>query len=153
MESLNYKNIDIVKQYCEDVKNKNQTSYMLTIARDGEEPARSIYFYTDAIKAAEGYNAYSDWGFSKEYLTVELFEPSGKKTSKVIHRIKGGDCSFVRQNYYDVSAALLKIKNFVPDNYYNDLVYDISLIFAKDNERFDSIRFFKNAECIGLTNE
>ena len=61
----------------------NKTDYMLTIARDGEHPVRSIYFFQTALEAVTAYNRYVDWGFAKEFLTVILHEPNGTIHKKV----------------------------------------------------------------------
>ena len=72
----------MVDQYIEDIKNNKNSSYMLTIARDGEDPVRTIIFYTNAIDAAEAYNKYTDWGFARNFLTVRLYEPNGVVNEK-----------------------------------------------------------------------
>ena len=63
----------LVDEYIQSVNEKTQNSYMLTIARDGEQPARSILYYNNAIDAAYAYNKYTDWGFAKNFLTVTLY--------------------------------------------------------------------------------
>lgn len=118
-------------------------SFMLTIARDGENPARSIYYFNSAVDASEAYNRYTDWGFAKDYLTVRLYEPNGKINEKVLFRPKAGECVFVRQQYYDAENALLKVKDHLEEDLYNNLVNDFAKIFSKDNQRFDHVRFFE----------
>lgn len=125
-------------------------SYMLTIARDGESPVRSIYFYDNAIDAANGYAAYQDWGFAKEYLTVELYEPTGRVHSKVLKRPRGGECVFVRQDYYDATEIIKKLSGAISEEHYNYLAYEFGKLFSKDNQRFNHDRFLEN---LGYTGE
>lgn len=54
------KNKEIVMQYKLDVENNIATDYMLTVARDGEEPVRSIIFYSNALEAVDAFNSYTD---------------------------------------------------------------------------------------------
>ena len=49
---------DMVESY---LSNKDNKIYMLTIARDGEDPVRSILFYQNSIEAAAAYNKYTDF--------------------------------------------------------------------------------------------
>lgn len=123
---------------------------MLTIARDGESPVRSIYFYDNAIDAANGYAAYQDWGFAKEYLTVELYEPTGRVHSKVLKRPRGGECVFVRQDYYDATEIIKKLSGAISEEHYNYLAYEFGKLFSKDNQRFNHDRFLEN---LGYTGE
>lgn len=135
-------NKDIVEAY---INNPLKNAYMLTIARDGEEPVRSIYFYDNAIEASEAYSRYSDWGFAKEYLTVELYEPlNNKKHTKILKRPKGGECVFVRQDYIDIANIIKKREGFFNWKQYKEFVIEFALLFSKDNQRFDSNRFFEN---------
>lgn len=132
---------DMVLQYLDSIKNKTANSYMLTIARDGESPVRTIIFYNDAIQAAEGYGKYFDWGFAKQYLTVTLYEPSGKVHQKVLTRNQAGECTFVRQDYVDIENILLSFKDNIEKDIYDDLAFKIMKVFAKDSWRFDPERF------------
>ena len=132
---------DVVKDYLDAVESKKGNSYMLTIARDGEEPARSIIFFPNAIEAAEAYNMYNDWGFAKQYLTVTLYEPNGIVNKKVFKRNQAGDPTFLRQNYYDVSAALKAIRSSLDKELYEQTCLKIATSFAKDNWRFNPERF------------
>jgi hypothetical protein len=141
MSELKNEHVDMVAQYKSRVADKTADSYMLTIARDGEQPARSIYFYGDAIDAANGYNAYTDWGFAKDFLTVELYEPTGRVHSKILRRPRGGECVFVRQNYHDASEILRKLDGKISREHYDYLVYEFGKMFSKDNQRFDHERF------------
>lgn len=140
------KNIDIFNEYVKDIENKTCSSYMLTISRDNEYPIRSIYFYDNALGAAQGYNAYKDWGFAKEFLTVTLYEPNGKINIKTLKRPKGGECVFIRQDYIDVSELILKIKDKINKEDYQRFVLGMAKIFSKDNLRFDEQRFFKKTK-------
>jgi hypothetical protein len=128
-------------------------SYMLTIARDGESPVRSIYFYDNAIDAATGYAAYTDWGFAKDFLTVELYEPTGRVHSKTLRRPRGGECTFVRQDYYDAAAILLPLNGVIDQDHYNYLAYEFGKLFSKDNQRFDHKRFLVNLGYTGEEND
>ncbi len=61
---LNNSHLNMVAEYTQKAQLKQVDHYMLTIARDGEQPVRSIYFYGTALEAAAGYVAYLDWGFA-----------------------------------------------------------------------------------------
>lgn len=135
----------LVDDYIDSVNNKKQTSYMLTIARDGEEPVRTIIYYSNAIEAAEAYNKYTDWGFAKNYLTVKLYEPNGIINEKILKRNQAGECTFIKQDYIDAQKILYKVKAEIPQHIYYQLVKDFMTLFAKDNWRFDPDRFLKDA--------
>lgn len=143
-DQLRSQHSDMVSAYLTEVKNKQATAYMLTIARDGEEPVRTIIFYENAIDAAEAYNMYNDWGFAKQYLTVRLYEPTGKVNEKVFKRNQAGDPTFVRKNYVDMTNILKKIKPLITSEIYEETVLEMAKSFAKDNWRFDPERFLKN---------
>ena len=51
MNELRQEHADIVEQFLTTTK-ANNYSFMLTIARDGESPARSIYNFSDALSIA-----------------------------------------------------------------------------------------------------
>jgi|TARA_B110000977_G_scaffold199703_1_gene287894 hypothetical protein len=138
---LNGHHVDMVQEFRDKAAAGKGDSYMLTIARDGESPARSIYFYGDAIDAVNGYAAYTDWGFAKEFLTVELYEPTGRVHNKVLRRPRGGECVFHREQYYKISEILLKCSGSMDTSDYNRMVYDFAVVFSKDNQRFDVERF------------
>jgi hypothetical protein len=140
----------MVQEFRNKVAKGAADAYMLTIARDGESPVRSIYFYDNAIDATTGYAAYTDWGFAKDFLTVELHEPTGRVHSKVLRRPRGGECTFVRQDYNDAAAILLALNGTIDQNHYNYLVYEFGKLFSKDNQRFDHKRFLVN---LGYTGE
>jgi hypothetical protein len=140
-ESLKLSHTVMVDDYLQSVKNRTADSYMLTIARDGELPVRTIIFFTNAIEAAEAYNKYFDWGFAKNYLTVHLYEPSGLINKKVLKRNQAGECTFIRQDYIDIENILLLFKNSIEKNVYDDLVFKVMTVFAKDSWRFDPERF------------
>ena len=145
MSDLKPEHADIVERFIRENKSSNY-AFMLTIARDGEEPARSIYNFSDAVTAAEAFSRYDDWGFAKEYLTVKLYEPNGNIQEKVLRRPPAGECSFMRQNYIDAAQLLLDIKNDIPQPTYEKIVGGLALIFAKDNPRFDEKRFFNQTK-------
>lgn len=150
MNDLNPTNEVYVNQYKEAVKQNKANSYMLTIARDGESPVRSIYFYDNAVDATIGYEAYQDWGFAKDYLTVELYEPTGRVHSKVLRRPRGGECIFERAQYYQISDIINAVKPKVDEEAFNYLAYEFAKLFSKDNQRFNPERFL---ETLGYTGE
>lgn len=133
----------MVEEYCESVKNKTADSYMLTIARDGESPVRTIIFFQNAIEAAEAYNKYFDWGFARNYLTVTLHEPSGKINQKILKRNQAGESTFIRQDYIDIENILLNFKDKIETSVYDDLGFKIMTVFAKDSWRFNPERFLE----------
>jgi hypothetical protein len=139
---LNNLHIDMVQEFKQKVQQKTTETYMLTIARDGESPVRSIYFYDNAIDASSGYQAYSDWGFSKDFLTVTLYEPNGKIHEKTLRRPRGGECVFVREDYVRLSKIFMDIKEGMDQDRYNYLVLESARLLSKDNQRFDPKRFF-----------
>jgi hypothetical protein len=141
MDELKSDHVDMVQEFKDKVAAGTGDSYMLTIARDGESPARSIYFYGDAIDAANGYQAYNDWGFAKDFLTVELYEPTGKVHSKVLRRPRGGECVFHREQYHQITDILLEIENQVEKQAWDYLTHELARLFSKDNQRFDEQRF------------
>jgi hypothetical protein len=138
---LNNTHVDMVQAYKDRVVNKTADSYMLTIARDGELPVRSIYFYGDAIDASTGYAAYTDWGFAKDFLTVELYEPTGKVHSKILRRPRGGECTFLREDYHKASQILKSVIDRIPEEAHRYLTLEFAKLFSKDNQRFNPSRF------------
>ena len=150
---LNQHHVDMVQEYKNKVANGRGDSYMLTIARDGESPARSIYFYGDAIDAAKGYEAYQDWGFARDFLTVELYEPTGRVHTKVLHRPRGGECVFERAQYYKVSEILNAAKQTINEESFNYLAYEFAKLFSKDNQRFQVDRFLTELGYTGEIND
>lgn len=141
MSELKAEHVDMVQEYRDRVIAKTADSYMLTIARDGESPARSIYFYGDAIDAATGYAAYTDWGFAKDFLTVELYEPTGKVHTKVLRRPRGGECTFIRDDYYSASQILKSVVGRIPEDAHRYVSTEFAKLFSRDNQRFDPSRF------------
>jgi hypothetical protein len=139
---LNNLHIDMVEKFKQQVQQKTADTYMLTIARDGEFPVRSIYFYNNAIDASSGYEAYSDWGFSKNFLTVTLYEPTGMIHEKILRRPMGGECVFIREDYAKLSKIYSDIKEEMSQDGYNYLVLESARLLSKDNQRFDPKRFF-----------
>lgn len=144
MNELKDEHAEIVAQY--KLQSKSSLSYMLTIARDGESPVRSIYYFNNALDAVHAYNRYQDHGFSKEYLTVTLYEPNGQIQEKILKRPPAGECSFVRQNYIDCAKLLLSIKTDIDLETYEKIVNGLALIFSQDNPRFDENRFFNQTQ-------
>lgn len=124
------------------INKKNNYEFMLTIARDGEEPVRSIYHFGSAIEACEAYSRYTNWGFAKKYLTVRLYEPNGTVHEKILKRPPAGECSYVKQNYIEASQLLFSMKDSLSNEQYSKLVEGFALIFSQDNIRFNSDRFF-----------
>lgn len=137
---LNNQNVVMVEEFKKRVAEGSGDSYMLTIARDGEA-VRSIYFYGTALEAAAGYEAYQDWGFAKEFLTVELHEPTGRVHSKVLRRPRGGECVFHREQYHQITEVLSKVKNEVDEQAWDYMTHELARIFSKDNQRFNEERF------------
>lgn len=121
--------------------------YMLTTSRDGEYPERAVYLWANALDAVNGYNEYQDWGFAKHFLTVTLYEPSGKVHTKVLKRPPAGECVFFREQYSLAAESILKIKGKLDEDSYSELVKDFAKIFSLDSWRFDSERFFVNTQC------
>jgi hypothetical protein len=119
---------------------------MITVSRDGESPVRSIISFDNQKQAIEGYEMYQDAGFAKEYLTVSLYEPSGKINTKVLKRNHAGDPSFIRQNYIDTIEALHSLKDKLDKNDYEEVCIKIVSSFAKDNWRFNIDRSLKQLE-------
>ena len=145
MESqLRPEHLDIVKDYVMNANSHSVSHYMLTVARDGESPARTIIFYENAVEAAEAYSMYVDWGFAKQYLTVCLYEPSGKINQKVFNRNQAGEPTFIRQNYIDVSREILKLRPLLDMEVYEGFCMEVTKSFSKDNWRFDPERFLRD---------
>lgn len=146
MDELKHIHFDIVSDYLKNSKEGRVSHYMITVSRDGESPVRSIISFDNLEQALEGYEMYQDAGFAKDYLTVSLYEPSGKINTKVLKRNHAGDPSFVRQNYIDTVDALHKVKDKLDKQDYEDLCIKIVTSFAKDNWRFSADRFLKQLE-------
>lgn len=153
MNDLNQTHTAIVQEFKEKASSGKGDSYMLTIARDGESPVRSIYFYDNAVDAAKGYEAYQDWGFAKDFLTVELYEPTGRVHSKVLRRPRGGECVFHREQYHQITEILLKIKDSVDNDAWDYLTLELARIFSKDNQRFNEERFLSALKTEGASGD
>jgi hypothetical protein len=65
-------------------------------------------------------------------------------SEKIIKRPPGIDPVFMRSVYIEVSDVLKNLKNHLDIRIYEELALQIGRIFSKDNQRFDSERFFKN---------
>ena len=143
-DQLKLSHTDIINEYIANVKQQKVTHYIITVSRDGESPVRSIISYDNVVDAVAGYEMYQDAGFARNYLTVSLYEPSGKINTKVLKRNQAGDPSFVRQNYIDVTNALLQIKDKLSEEDFEILCIRIGTSFGKDNWRFNIERFFSN---------
>lgn len=135
---------DMIDEYLQNAKSGKVFHYIITVSRDGESPVRSIISFDNVIDAVAGYEMYKDAGFAKNYLTVSLYEPSGKINTKVLKRNQAGDPSFVRQNYIDVTNALLQIKDKLSEEDFEILCIRIGTSFGRDNWRFNIERFFDN---------
>jgi hypothetical protein len=146
MSELNPIHDSMVKTYVEDSKNGKVSHYMITVARDGETPVRSIISFDNIEQALQGYETYQDAGFAKEYLTVSLYEPLGKITTKVLKRNHAGEPSFVRQNYIDIVSVLHTLKDKLDKEDYEEVCLKIVESLAKDNWRFNPDRFLKQLE-------
>jgi hypothetical protein len=59
--------------------------YKVTCAYDGEPSHFSIEF-DNALDAVNSYRSFIDWGFAKEFSTVNLSEPNGKMHTKNFYR-------------------------------------------------------------------
>ena len=149
-EELKDAHVDMVQEFKDRAAAGKGDSYMLTVARDGESPARSIYFYGDAIDAANGYEAYTDWGFAKDFLTVELYEPTGRVHNKVLRRPRGGECVFHREQYYKISEILNKASGSMSQDMHNHVAYEFAKLLSRDNQRFNMERFLED---VGYTGE
>jgi hypothetical protein len=145
---LKQEHSEIIDQYLSDANNPNKKidHYIISVSRDGETPPRSIISYSSIIEAVEGYSMYTDAGFARDYLTVCLYEPSGKINKKVLKRNQAGDPSFVRQNYIDVVNVLFSLKDKLDKNIYEDTCISVMTSFAKDNWRFNAERFLQELE-------
>jgi hypothetical protein len=137
---------DIVNEYINNSNQGKVNHYMITVSRDGESPVRSIISFDNVEQALEGYEMYQDAGFAKDYLTVSMYEPSGKINTKVLKRNHAGDPSFVRQNYIDTVEALHSLKDKLDKKDYEDVCIKIVTSFAKDNWRFSADRFLNQLE-------
>jgi hypothetical protein len=146
MEELRPNHDDIVSEYISNSKQGKVGHYMITVSRDGESPVRSIISFDNEKQANEGYEMYQDAGFAKDYLTVSMYEPSGKINTKVLKRNHAGDPSFVRQNYIDTVEALHSLKDKLDKEDYENVCIKIVTSFAKDNWRFNAERFLKQLE-------
>jgi hypothetical protein len=146
MSETDHIHSDIVNNYIDSCKEGKVGHYLITVSRDGEVPARSIISFYTLKEAVEGYEMYQDAGFAKDYLTVCMYEPTGKVSTKVLKRNHAGDPSFVRQNYIDTVNALYEVKDKLEKKDYEDLCIKIVTSFAKDNWRFDPERFLKQLE-------
>lgn len=145
---LNPQNKIVVEEYLTDIKNNKCMSYMITVARDGESPERSVIFYDTAIEAVGVYNSYFDWGFAKDFLTVKMYEPNGKINEKILKRPSGMESTFMRKNYIEISKIFLSFKDRIEYECYKEMLIKISKVFAVDNKRFDAKRFLEEAECL-----
>lgn len=146
MSELNPTHEDIVSEYIKNAKEGKVGHYMITVARDGESPVRSIISFDNIDEAFKGYSMYEDAGFAKDYLTVSLYQPSGIVTTKVLKRNHAGDPSFVRQNYIDTVEALHSVKHKLSKEDYEEMCIKIVTSFAKDNWRFNADRFLRQLE-------
>lgn len=146
---MSYYNITLVNtlnEYIKDSKEGKINHYIITVSRDGENPPRSLMSFDTKKEALEGYEKYQDAGFARDYITVSLYEPDGKITTKNLRRNHAGEPSFVRQNYIDTVEALHEIKDKLEKKDYEDLCIKIVTSFAKDNWRFSAERFLKQLE-------
>jgi hypothetical protein len=139
-------NKQIVESWLENKENNVLTNtYMITVARDGEWPPRSIYHFVGPLDAVNAYNEYKDWGFAKKFLTVRFYEPNGNVVEKTLRAPLAGECVFVRDQYTKIAEYLLEQKHFIPEKEYNVLINKLALLFSQDNWRFDPVRFFNNS--------
>lgn len=60
--------------------------YKITVTYD-ENPAPDYVFqYSDELQAHKEFAKFTDWGFAKEYSTVNLYTPSLKCYTKIFYR-------------------------------------------------------------------
>ena len=59
--------------------------YKITSAYDGTSP-HWIKEYSDELEAHQEFAKFTDWGFALNYVTINLFTPSGKCYTKIFHR-------------------------------------------------------------------
>jgi hypothetical protein len=52
----------------------------------------------------------------------------------------------MRKNYLEIADILFQYKNKIKEETFEELVKNISRIFAKDNVRFDQERFLNNCK-------
>jgi hypothetical protein len=66
--------------------------YSVTITNDGDANPDWIGRYDNALEAVTVFASCIDYGFAKEYRTINLSEPSGKMHTKILYRsgIVGG---------------------------------------------------------------
>ena len=150
MSDLRDEHLDMVEEFKKSIRDGKADSYLLAIARDGESPARSIYFYDNAIDASMGYGAYSDWGFAKDFLTVTLYEPTGRVHEKTLKRPRGGECTFLKNDYLEATNILYVAKAEMLEDTYNQMIYKFAKLFSRDNQRFSHERFLT---ALGYTGE
>jgi hypothetical protein len=146
MSEQNITLINTLNEYIKNSKDGRIQHYIITVSRDGENPPRSLISFDTKEEATKGYEKYQDAGFAKEYLTISMYEPSGKINTKTLKRNHAGDPSFVRQNYIDTANALHEVKDKLEKKDYEDLCIKILTSFANDNWRFDIDRFLKQLE-------
>jgi hypothetical protein len=136
---------DVVKDY---INSGSDYQFMLTITRDGANSPTSIYNFDNAVSAAEAYSRYDNFGFSKKFLEVCLYEPGGKIHTKILHRPPAGECTYVKQNYVESSKLIKSFKDTIRKEEYGRMIEGFALIFSQDNIRFNSERFFEDLEYI-----
>jgi len=149
LQQLNPMHEEMVVGFLQEHSKMSKT-YMLTIARDGEQPVRSIVYFQNVIDAVAAYNKYIDWGFAKEYLTVTLYGPGGLLDQKILKRPIGGtqgDSTFLREDYIKAEKILIGYKDKMNLKDYQQLVKDFAGLFSRDNIRFDVSRFFRECQC------
>jgi len=149
LDQLNPAHADMVTNFLQEHSKMSKT-YMITIARDGEHPVRSLVYFQNVVDAVSAYNKYIDWGFAKEYLTVTLYGPGGLLDQKILKRPVGGtqgDSTFLREDYIKAEKILIKYKIKMEPKDYQELVKDFAGLFSRDNIRFDVSRFFRECQC------
>ena len=149
LQQLNPMHGEMVENFMKEYS-KVPNAYMITIARDGEQPARSLVYFQNVVEAVAAYNKYIDWGFAKDYLTVTLYGPGGVLDKKVLKRPVGGtqgDSTFLREDYIKAEKILISHKDKMQSQDYQKLVKDFAELFSRDNIRFDVSRFFRECQC------
>ena len=60
--------------------------YSVTSTNDNSPSPEWVGRYSDALSAVEVFQKFVDFGYAKEYRTINLSEPSGKMHTKVFYR-------------------------------------------------------------------
>jgi hypothetical protein len=64
----------------------NEYLYSVTCTYDSDPSTSWVGRYSDALTAVETFQLFVDSGFSNEYATINLSEPSGKMHTKTFYK-------------------------------------------------------------------